>query len=106
MSLLVPNWRCFQSITSDAEAASFSECCLFSLATLEVDCDSETKSFALTERQRPDAWRWAIVNARGLILQGGCASTQGEAKQIAEDALHFHASPKIAQPSRLLLTSV
>src|ERR1039457_4795820 len=88
MSLLVPIWRCFQTISSDAEAASFSECCLFSLATLEVDCDPETKSFALTEQERPGAWRWAVVNDRGVILHAGCEPTQGEARRIASEALH------------------
>ena len=88
MSLLVPIWRCFQTISSDAEAASFSECCLFSLATLEVDCDPETKSFALTEQERPGAWRWAVINGWGAILHAGCEPTQVEAKKTAAEALH------------------
>jgi hypothetical protein len=88
MSLLAPNWRCFQTVSSDAEASSFSECCLFSLATLEVDCDPETHCFALTEQERPGAWRWAIISARGAILQAGCEPTQLAAKEIATEALH------------------
>ena len=92
MSLLIPNWRCFQAVSSDAEASSFSASCLFSLATLEVNCDPETKSFALTEQERPGAWRWAIISVRGMILQAGCEPTQVEAKKIATEALH-HKSP-------------
>ena len=88
MSLLLSNWRCFQAVSSDAEASSFSASCLFSLATLEVDCDPDTKSFALTEREHPGAWRWAIISARGIILQAGCEPTQVEAKKIATEALH------------------
>jgi hypothetical protein len=88
MSLFAPTWRCFQSITSDAEALSFSECCLFSLETLEVDCDPATRSFALTEQERPGAWRWAIISDRGVILQAGSEPTQGEAKKVAAGALH------------------
>lgn len=88
MSHLFPAWRCFQSIPSDAEASSFSEQCLFSLATLEVDCDPETRSFALTEQERPDTWRWAIISDRGAILHDGTEPTQAEAKKVAGDALY------------------
>ena len=92
MSLLVPTWRCFQNIFSDAEASSFSESCQFSLATLEVACDPATTSFALTERERPGAWRWAIISDRRVILQAGCEPTRVEAKKVATAALH-HGSP-------------
>lgn len=88
MPPLIENWRCFRNVASDAEAASFSERCLFSLATLEIDCDPETHRFALTEQEQPGAWRWAIVNDRGAILQSGRAPTQDEAKTIAAVALH------------------
>jgi hypothetical protein len=88
MSRLVPNWRCFQTVSSDAEAASFAESCRFSLATLEVDCDSDTNCFALTERERPGAWRWAIISARGVVLESGCEVTQVAAKRMATEALH------------------
>ena len=88
MSLLVPHWRCFQSVSSGAEASSFSESCLFSLATLEVDCDPATHSFALTEEEQPGIWRWAIVSERGVILHAGCEPTQGAAKQVASLALY------------------
>jgi hypothetical protein len=99
MSFLIPNWRCFQTISSDAEASSFSACCLFSLATLEVDCDPETKSFALTEQKRPGAWRWAVVNYRGVILHAGCEPTQVEAKKVATEALHCGLAVTIATPA-------
>ncbi len=88
MSPLVDDWRCFRNVASDAEAAAFSERCLFSLATLEIDCDPETHRFALTEREQPGAWRWAIVNDRGAILLAGREPTQDEAKTIAAFALH------------------
>jgi len=99
MSLPVPTWRCFQNIPSDAEASSFSECCLFSLSTLEVDCDPDTHSFALTEQERPGAWRWAIINDRGVTLDAGCESTQVRAKEVAEVALHFSLPVMIAKAS-------
>src|SRR5471032_2782024 len=89
MSLLEPTWRCFQNISLDAEASSSSECCLVSLATLEVDCDPETKNFALTEQERPGAWRWAIITRGGAILHAGCEPTQVEAKSVATVALHY-----------------
>jgi len=88
MSHLVPIWRCFQSISSDAEASSFSESCLFSLATLEVNCDPVTDSFALTEQERPGAWRWAIIGDCGAILHAGCEPTQLAAKKVAAEVLH------------------
>lgn len=87
MSLLVPNWRCFQNIFSDAEAASFSEFCLFSLSTLEVACDPASTNFALTEQERPGAWRWAIINDRNVVLQAGREPTQVAAKKAAVRAL-------------------
>ena len=96
MSHLNPHWRCFQTVSSSAEASSFAECCLYSLATLEVDCDPETRSFALTEQEQPGAWRWAIVSARGVVLHNGCEPTQLEAKRIANDALYVFAPVMIA----------
>jgi hypothetical protein len=93
MSLPVSTWRCFQTLSSDAEALSFSEKCLFSLATLEVDCDPATLSFALTEQERPDAWRWAIISDRGAVLCAGCEPSQLEAKQVASERLHHPPAP-------------
>jgi len=87
MSLLLPNWRCFQAISADAEASSFSEFCLFSLATLEIACDGATNSFALTEQEMPGHWRWAIISERGVILRAGWESTQVAAKEFANAAL-------------------
>ncbi len=98
MPLPVSSWRCFQSLPSDAEALSFSENCLFSLATLEVDCDSATQSFALTEQERPDAWRWAIVSDRGTVLCAGCEPSQLKAKQVASEILHRHPVPAAENP--------
>jgi len=88
MPLFVSNWRCFQAIPSDAEASAFSESCLYSLATLEVDCDSATRNFALTEQELPGIWRWAVISARGVIIQAGCEPTQMAAKRVATAALH------------------
>lgn len=98
MSHLAPHWRCFQSISSGAEASSFAECCLFSLATLEMDCDPESKSFALTEQEQPGAWRWATVNDHGVVLHDGCEPTQVEAKRTASAALYDFAPVLIAWP--------
>ena len=88
MSLLIPHWRCFQAVSSAAEASSFSESCRYSLATLEVDCDPATKSFALVEQEEPGTWRWAIVSDRGRVLQDGHEPTQLDAKQVATAALY------------------
>lgn len=88
MSLLIPHWRCFQTVASGAEASSFAECCRFSLATLEVDCDDETKNFALIEQEGPGIWRWAIVNALGSVLNDGNEPTQLGAKQAATASLY------------------
>jgi len=93
MSLPLSTWRCFQTISSDAEAAAFSECCLFSLATLEVDCDPVTKNFALTEQEGPGAWRWAIISDRGAVLQAGRESTLLAAKKVAGETLHDRSLP-------------
>jgi hypothetical protein len=79
-------------ISADAEASAFSEFCLFSLATLEVDCDPGSNNFALTERESPGLWRWAIISARGAILCAGNESTQTAAKQVASEALHEQSS--------------
>jgi hypothetical protein len=88
MSPPSPNWRCFEKISADAEASSFSAFCLFSLATLEVACDAATNRFALTERERLGLWRWAIISERGEILSAGCETTQVAAKRFASAALH------------------
>lgn len=98
MSQLVPNWRCFLTVPSGAEASSFAESCLFSLATLEVDCDPDTKSFALTEQEQPGAWRWAIVSDHGVVLHDGCECTQQAAKKTASAALYDCSTLAIAWP--------
>jgi|GEM_PF-1097411 len=97
MSQVVPIWRCFRTIPSDAEALLFSEHCLFSLATLEVVCDSATRSFALTEQERPGVWRWAIINDRGVILQAGSEPSQAAAKKVAMDVLHAGSPMTVAK---------
>ena len=96
MSLLIPHWRCFQTVSSGAEASSFSECCRFSLATLEVDCDPETKNFALIEQEGPVTWRWAIVNERGRVIHDGTARSSLEAKRAARAAVYQVAPGLIA----------
>jgi hypothetical protein len=106
MSFLNPHWRSFQSVSSGAEAASFSECCLYSLGTLEVDCDPATRSFALTEQEQPGAWRWAIVDDLGDVLHAGCETTQGEAKKVAAEALyHGWTAPRAGRGLATCLTS-
>ena len=98
MSLLHPHWRCFQAVVSAAEASAFAECCLYSLATLEVEVDSDpaTRSFALTEQEQPGAWRWAIISARGVVLHNGCEPTQLDAKRVAVTALYDFSPVMIA----------
>ncbi len=87
MTILNPTWRTFQSFTSGAEAAAYSENCMFSLSTLEIDRRSGTTNFALTERELPGAWRWAIVNARGQVTDHGSEPTQAGAKLVSASAL-------------------
>ena len=87
MSLMVPTWRSFQTLSSDAEAASVSASCIFSLATLEVASLPCTPRFALTERRAPHIWRWAIISAYGSILSEGLEPTQAYARRVAGDAL-------------------
>ena len=73
-------WRSFQSLSSGAEAAAFSESCIHSLGTLEIACPSGTTIFALTEEKQPGVWRWAIVNAMGQVIGEGWEPTQAGAK--------------------------
>ena len=92
-------WIPFRSIESGAEAAAYSENCIYSLATLEIDRPPESTSFALTEQEYSDAWRWAIVDATGQVIQHGSAPTQELAKQASVRALAFHAqSPLFGLP--------
>ena len=87
MHSLIPAWRSFQTLSSDAEAASVSASCVFSLVTLEVATSPGTPRFALTERRDPDTWRWAIISANGSILSAGFEPTQAFARQVASEAL-------------------
>ena len=85
-------WCPFGTIPSAAEAAMVSESCLFSLATLEVVCRAGSSSFALTECEHTDVWRWAIINTAGHVVDNGHESTQTAAKTHAESALGFAAA--------------
>ena len=87
MSSVIPIWRCFGSLPSDSEAASLSAYCSFSLSTLEIACNPDTMSFALIEREHAAAWRWAILDADGTILEEGLQPSQTEAKRIAAGVL-------------------
>ena len=89
-------WRRFKTITSDAEALLFSQNCLFSLATLEVDRDPETNNFALTEQEQPNVWRWALVSDEGEVIQTGNEPTQVAAQRVASDALYWGPLLKLA----------
>ena len=90
MPITIPVWRSFQTLESNSEAASASACCNFSLGSLEITCpDPGMVSFALTEQQRPDIWRWAIVDTQGLILGVGCEPTRARAHRVAELALQM-----------------
>ena len=87
MSFMIPTWRSFQTLSSDAEAASVSASCIFSLATLEVASVPCAPRFALTERRDPHLWRWAIISADGSILSEGFEPNQAYARTVAGDAL-------------------
>lgn len=65
------------------------ERCLFSLDTLEFACFPEASSFALSEHQHAEIWRWATVNSRGVILAEGREATQQRAQHAAETALRL-----------------
>ena len=80
-------WRSFRCLASDAEAAAYSECCIFSLATLEIACQPGATTFALTERKEPEVWRWAVVDALGRVVDDGWEPCQAGAKQAAAQAL-------------------
>jgi hypothetical protein len=80
MNHLDPTWHSFQCCASAAQAAAFSENCLFSLSTLEIDSPADATSFALTEQELPGIWRWAIVNASGQVIDHGSEPTQACAK--------------------------
>lgn len=88
----LPLWRCFRSLSSDSEAASVSKYCVFSLSTLEITCDPGTECFALVEQEQAEAWRWAVMDDAGVLLEGGQESTRVDAKSIAMDALILVAS--------------
>lgn len=85
--LLNPTWQTFQSIASGAAAAAYSEQCVFSLATLEIDCPCGATSFALTEREQPGLWRWAVVNEWGRVVALGSEPSQTGAKRASAEAL-------------------
>jgi hypothetical protein len=85
-------WCPFRDIPSAPEAAMVSENCRFSLATLEVVCRAGTSSFALTECEHINVWRWAIINTSGRVLDAGHETTQTAAKTHAESALGFVAA--------------
>jgi hypothetical protein len=82
-------WCSFRRIPSAAEASFVSECCLFSLATLEVTCIPATENFALTECENSASWRWAIISPDGLTLDDGREPSCAQAKRIAEAELRL-----------------
>jgi hypothetical protein len=83
-----PNWCAFENIPSGPDAASASACCVFSLSTLEVTSRLDAPGFALTERKRPEVWRWALIDKGGLVLEEGFEPNQNDAKRSAADALN------------------
>jgi hypothetical protein len=88
MPLSLHLWRSFQSLTSSPEAASVSECCNYSLGTLDVTCrDPGVANFAVTEQKHANSWRWATFNTDGSILGTGCEPTRALAHAVAERAL-------------------
>lgn len=92
MMTLDPAWRSFQSLSSGAEAAAYSERCIYSLATLETACCPGSASFALTEQKQAGVWRWAIVDGMGRVTDEGWEPTQAGAKLASADALRMESS--------------
>ncbi len=82
-------WDSFQALPSDAETASVSHFCLYSLETLELARRPGTMDFALVEQQNPTAWRWAVVSSDGFLIDTGFEPTQAHAKKAVERALHL-----------------
>ena len=82
-------WDSFQALPSDAETASVSHFCLYSLATLELARRPGTTDFALVEQQNSLIWRWAVVSSDGFLIDTGFEPTQAFAKKAVERALHL-----------------
>jgi hypothetical protein len=89
MSLFALTWDSFQALPPDAETASVSRFCLFSLATLELARRPGTTDFALIEQQNPNVWRWAVVSSDGFLIDAGSEPTHDYAKKAVERALHL-----------------
>ncbi len=82
-------WRPFDEVPSGVEAALVAASCNFSLATLEMASLHDCAGFAITERQQPEVWRWAVIGKDGSILEEGCEGTQADAKRAAAEALNL-----------------
>jgi hypothetical protein len=82
-------WRPFEEVPCGPEAALVAASCSFSLATLEMASLHDCSGFAITERQQPEVWRWAVIGKDGSILEEGCEPTQAEAKRAAAEALNL-----------------
>ncbi len=50
-------------------------------------------TFAVTERKRPEIWRWAIIGEGGFLLEEGFEPTQEDAKTAAAEALDLTRTP-------------
>lgn len=79
----VPHWRSLCHLTSAPEAALVSARCRFSLATVEVMCNSSALFCALVEQEHPDTWRWAVYGTGDDALDEGTATTQAGARRTA-----------------------
>lgn len=91
------HWESYQDIRSEAEAASASRFCLFSLSTLEVARSPGTMDIALVEQQYSDVWRWAVIGADGFITDSGSEPTRAFARTAVELALRLEGA--FAAPS-------
>jgi len=80
-------WQSFQTIPSAAEAALASDCCHFSLATLEIYTHPKTTCHAVVEEEEKDVWRWAIIDEECVTIEDGRAPSRERARQIAENLL-------------------
>ena len=102
MLFMLPIWRSFRDIPADAEAAFASSASLFSLSTLEITRDSGFPGFALTERRQHDMWRWALVNAKGRVMDEGWEPTESDARRSAVGAMR-HVMEGGTRPTPLAL---
>jgi hypothetical protein len=80
-------WHELQDLSEKPGLSRVAAACLFSLATLRVVLHPAGVCFALTERQQPGVWRWAVVGAHGHVVYEGWQPAEALARHEAEHAL-------------------